>query len=201
MALSTRFLPLVLALPFMFFMMGTTSANNLLFFSGGDNCYASTAHIGCYNHPGDVCCMSASPFCTTFQLSNTDKNVASIWAISGQDCNLHDGYKTCTQKGVGHTDCCIDIFGYDTSTCSAFWGMNLGGREDGLAAGGDTHGECVQPNKMVYDDDGKGMREIFLPNGTLQEVIDLYNKKDYAGLGGYKTWEEVMGSDLQGQAS
>lgn len=203
MASPTRSLIFAFALTLMLCMAGTASANDLLFFSGGDNCYASTPHIGCYGHPGDFCCMSASPFCTTFQLSNSGANVASIWAVSGQGCNLHDGYKTCTQKGVGHRDCCIDIFGYDTSTCSAFWGINLGGKEeegDGLAAGGGTRGGCVQPNKMVYDD-GQGMREIFLPSGTLQDAIDLYNNKDYAALGGYNTWEEVMGSGPKGQAS
>ncbi|KUI69721.1 hypothetical protein VM1G_04789 [Cytospora mali] len=198
-----RSLPIALALAFTFmgYMMGTSSAVNLLFFGPGDNCYASTDHIGCYNHPGDACCYASSPFCTTFQLGDTGDNLASIWAMSGKNCNLKNGYSTCSQHGSGHTDCCIDIFGHDTSTCSAFWGMNLGGGKDEVTADANaTNGECVQPNKMVYKD-GNGIKEIFLPNGTLEKAVDSYKKKDYAALAGYSAWVDVMGNDTDSQST
>ncbi|ROV98756.1 hypothetical protein VMCG_06748 [Cytospora schulzeri] len=119
-----------------------------------------------------------------FQLSETDDDLAIIWAVSGQNCNLHNGYKTCSQHGAGHTDCCIDIFGYENSKCSAVWGMNLGGRKDNVTTWKGTQRDCVQPNKMVYND-GDGTREISLPNGTLQEAMDWYKKKNYTALAGH----------------
>lgn len=182
-------------------MMGTVSARNadILFFGAGDNCYRSTDHVGCYNLPGDKCCGTSDPFCTTFQLSNTDDNLSSIWAISGSGCKLQNGYKTCSQHGAGHTDCCIDIFGYNTSTCSAFWGMNLGGGKD-VAPANVTDGECVQPNKMAYND-GTSMKEIFLPNGTLNNALESYKAKDFAALAKYESWEQVMGNDTDDQAA
>lgn len=46
----------------------------------------------------------------------------------------------------------------------------------------------VQPNKMVYID-AEGVRyEIYMPEGTLQQVCELYEAKDWGGLSRFPKW-------------
>lgn len=53
-----------------------------------------------------------------------------------------------------------------------------------------TEKPCAQPNFLVYND-GLMARRILIPDGKLDDVMDMYSKRDFGALSRF----EILGSD------
>lgn len=49
-----------------------------------------------------------------------------------------------------------------------------------------TEKPCVQPNFLVYND-GLTPQRILIPDGKLDEVMDMYSRRDFGALSRFET--------------
>ncbi|KAI3393246.1 hypothetical protein diail_4535 [Diaporthe ilicicola] len=165
--------------------MGTASANSLLFFTAGDNCYeAITDHIGCWNVAAEACCSSADPFCVTALLADSDGLTHTVYFTNGTECELHDDLNNFS-RCVTPEMCCMSLpLVQDDSKCSAYW--HKGEPRPGANNQTTANRRCLEPNFLAYND-GK-QRKIAIPEGMFEEVMEMYSNKNFRGLSEYEIW-------------
>lgn len=158
-------------------------AVDIIWFTKDNSCHLSDDNLGCAGIPSNTCCNNASPYCEKVKLNGGSAG-NTLLAVSENNCDLTNIYATCSN--IGDAGCCMSpAAGASTAACSSTWLVSA--RENEKSKEDST--ECMDPNKLTYNN-GTGMREIIIPVGAFQSVMDEYHDKNFTALGLYASWTD-----------